>query len=391
MAREVTFFTEQFSGIGGKIGNAMDFGHAGLHCDRGMRPFYVTWDGTAAGADWNASQRAAYKVTPFVSMPAHMLVGFSELINRRTNTTRVNPMGWDQAAALTAQVDFGLPHRGASKRIDIPVKAAGGVAFDAGDNLFGIDVEAIWTWWFEILNLDPEDPRRMYRKCATMRAGPTNCCGIVGRALQIGGLDVYAVSPTNLFYQGTATLISWVDKAVARINELNQQRVALLGSPEFDHAPHWNFGKTQADFSYHSELPDVNEWKRRSDGQASLKTGLARRHEQVAEIDRLLPLYHAARQNAKRQAGSMGPTALDQPLPDTGWMNYLTLIHHQCYDHLASKPTSDRRAAVLALVKVIYEALAGHKVFMEAVSAGTLGIQPPPPAFFSARIGERFA
>jgi hypothetical protein len=120
MAREAKFCTEQFSGIGGKIGNAMGFGHAGLHCDRGMRPFYVTWDGTAAGADWNASQRAAYKVTPFVSMPAHMLVGFSELINRRTNTTRVNPMGWDQAAALTAQADFGLPHRGASKRIDIP-------------------------------------------------------------------------------------------------------------------------------------------------------------------------------------------------------------------------------------------------------------------------------
>jgi hypothetical protein len=84
-------------------------------------------------------------------------------------------------------------------------------------------------------------------------------------------------------------------------------------------------------------------------------------------------------------------TALDQPLPDTGWMNYLTLIHHQCYDHLASKPTSDRRAAVLALVKVIYSALAGHKVFMEAVSAGTLGIQPTPPAFFSARVGEKFA
>ena len=73
------------------------------------------------------------------------------------------------------------------------------MAFDAADNLFGIDVEAIWTWWFEILNLDPEDPRRMYRKCATMRAGPTNCCGMVGRALQMGGLDVYASSPTNLF------------------------------------------------------------------------------------------------------------------------------------------------------------------------------------------------
>ena len=391
MAREVKFCTEQFSGIGGKMINAMGFGHAGLHCDRGMRPFYVTWDGTAAGADWNASQRAAYKVTPFVSMPAHMRVGFSELINRRTNTTRINPMGWDQATALTAQEDFGAGRHGISKQIDIPVKAAGGVAFDAADNLFGIDVEAIWTWWFEILNLDPEDPRRMYRKCATMRAGPTNCCGMVGRALQIGGLDVYASSPSNLFYQGTATLISWVDKAVARINELNQQRVALLGSPEFDQAPRWNFGEPQADFSYHSELPDVNEWKRRSAVQASLKTGLARRHEQVAEIDRLLPLYHAARQDAKRQAGAIGATALDQPLPDTGWMNYLTLIHHLCYDHLASKPTSDRRAAVLALVKVIYESLAGHKAFMEAVSAGTLGIQPSPPAFFSARVGEKFA
>jgi len=144
----------------------------------------------------------------------------------------------------------------------------------------------------------------MYRKCATMRAGPTNCCGMVGRALQFGGLDVYAASPTNLFYQGTATLMHSVDKAVARINELNQQI---------------------------------------------------------------------------------------QPLPETGWMNYLTLIHHQCYDHLASKPTSDRRAALLAWVKVIYSALAGHKVFMEVVSVGTLGIQPSPPAFFSAWIGERFA
>ena len=115
MTREVKFCTEQFSGIGGKIINAAGFGHAGLHCDRGKRPFYVTWDGTAAGADWNASQRAAYKVTPFVSMPAHMRVGFSELINRRTNTTRINPMGWDQATALTAQEDFGVGRQGISK------------------------------------------------------------------------------------------------------------------------------------------------------------------------------------------------------------------------------------------------------------------------------------
>jgi hypothetical protein len=390
MPREVQFCTEQFSGVS-RLANTFGLGHAGLHCDRGAAPFYVTWDGTARGADWNTSQRGAAKVTPFVKMPAHARVGFSELINRQTNTTSANPMGWDQARALTADEDFALPTRGVSKRFDIPVKAAGGVAFDGADNLFGIDVEAIWTWWFEILNLDPEDPRRTYRKCATMRAGPTNCCGMVGRALQVGGLDVYAPPPSNLFYQGTATLIHWVQKAAARINELNRQRAILLGSPEFNQAPNWTFGDAEPDFNYHSELPDVNEWKRRSAVKAGLKTGFARRHEQIAEIDRLLPLYHAARQSAKRQATANGLTALDQPLPDTGWMNYMTLIHHQCYDHLASKPTSDRRVPVLALVKVIYHALSGHKTYMESVSAGTLGMQPNLPAFFSARVGEKFA
>lgn len=391
MPRQVQFWTELHSGIGGKVRNSLGLGHAGLHCDRGAAPFYVTWDGTARGADWNASQRGAAKVTPFVKMPAHARVGFSDLINRQTNTTSANPMGWDKALALTADEDFALPSRGVSKRVDIPVKAAGGVAFDGADNLFGIDVEAIWTWWFEILNLDPEDPRRTYRKFATMRAGPTNCCGMVGRALQIGGLDVYAPAPSNLFYQGTATLIHWVEKATARITELNRQRASLLGSPEFNQAPNWNCGDAEPDFNYHSELPDVNEWKRRSAVKAGLTTGFARRHEQVAEIDRLLPLYHAARQEAKRQAAQNGVTALDQPLPDTGWMNYMTLIHHQCYDHLASKPTSDRRVAVLALVKLMYHALSGHKTYMEALSAGTLGMQPNQPAFFSARIGERFA
>lgn len=182
-----------------------------------------------------------------------------------------------------------------------------------------------------------------------------------------------------------------MQKAAARINELNRQRAILLGSPEFNQAPNWTFGDAEPDFNYHSELPDVNEWKRRSAVKAGLKTGFARRHEQIAEIDRLLPLYHAARQSAKRQATANGLTALDQPLPDTGWMNYMTLIHHQCYDHLASKPTSDRRVPVLALVKVIYHALSGHKTYMESVSAGTLGMQPNLPAFFSARVGEKFA
>jgi len=49
MAREVTFLTEQFSGIGGKIGNAMGFGHAGSGVML-VNATRIAVGGTAAGS-----------------------------------------------------------------------------------------------------------------------------------------------------------------------------------------------------------------------------------------------------------------------------------------------------------------------------------------------------
>lgn len=365
MSRSAALCFAEPPGVAGTLSRTFGLSHCGLECDRGGgQAFYVTWDGSVRGADLNSAQR---KATMFATLPAHRRVGFTDISAPSAaaggNRIVANPFAFDGADALDSTTDFVDPRTQQPRpflRKDIPVRAAGGVAFQADDHLFGLDLEAIWAWWFQILILDPADPRRSYCKVATMGSRSTNCCGMVGRALQQGGLGAYAAPPTNIFYQGSASLLRWVEKASRRIDALNTQRRSIMASVEYAAVQPFNDGNQAADFHGFCDLPSLEDWKRRSAVQEGFRTGFARRKEQIAEIDRLLPLYHAARAAAHGHVAATPVLQQDQAPADTDWMSLMTQIHDQCFRHLAEKPTSDRRRAVLGLVKTIHDALRGY-------------------------------
>lgn len=383
MPRSATFFLSDWPNLASKVYGVSGQNHAGLECDRGNgQPYYVTWNGTVRGADWGTSQTRVSKLpgaTPFMKMPAHMKVGFDQIgkMNWTTNVMEpvANPQSFFGANAPTPQTDYQTPGRTPGTvvntptlRVSIPVRSSGGVTSTADELLFGLDVDAIWVWWFDILMSSPDDPRRVYCKISTMRDTAVNCCGMVGLALLKGGLGDYASPPTNIFYQGSASLLRWINKAVKRIEELNRQRRAIMDSHDYQAARAFTDGPQAADFHHYSDLPDLESWKRRSVVQESLRTGFARRKEQVAEIDRLLPLYHAAR-SAGPPTGAGTPT--NPPAPaGPSWMELLTKIHEQCFQHLAEKPTSDRRQPMLALAKTIHDAIHGYNWYQSDLANG---------------------
>jgi len=357
MARSATFFVSDRGGFYGAVGT----NHAGLECDRGSgEPYYVTWNGTTRGADWGNIQNRLSRLSWLrntMTMPAHMKIGFDTIYAMNpvnlVYENRANPQSYFGANPLNAARDYVNPVTHApiaTLQVKIPVRAPGGVACGPDDNLFGLDVDKIWNWWFNILMLPPDDPRRTYCKISTMNSTSVNCCGMVGLGLREGGLGIYASEPTNLFYQGSASLLRWVNKAVKRIDELNQQRKTIMASLDYQNTTTFPEGKQAADFHFFQDLPDLDSWKKRSAVQEGIRTGFARRKEQVAEIDRLLPLYHAARAHALANAGSVGSDV---------WMDLMTQIHDQCFCHLIEKPNSDRRRPMLMLAKTIHEALYG--------------------------------
>lgn len=356
-----------------KVENTIGLNHCGLICDRGASPLYITWNGSVGGLGASEKRSDASSGGLFMKMPAHKMIGFPDIQNPRTGRIEPNPDSWMGSHALNEHTDF---INTSTQRISIPVRATFGAATNSDQLLFGIDANAITTWWIEILNLDPNDPRRQYRKFAKMSSETTNCCGMVGRALQIGRLDAYASPPSNLFYQGSASLIRWVNAANVRIKFLNKSRSELLSSKAYRETAHFPWGDQQEDFGGWSEMPSVEDWLRHSAVKESLRTGFARRKDQILEIDKLLPKYHSARANYKRLKGAAAsPLDSDLDQAHVEWEKLLLAIYEQCFRHLADKPFSDRRVAVMSLTKNVEGILCGQARYQEELVNGTLGQQ----------------
>lgn len=61
MPRSASFYLSNWPGA--HAVNVIGRNHAGLECDRGTgQPYYVTWNGTAKGADWGNSQHRMSKL-----------------------------------------------------------------------------------------------------------------------------------------------------------------------------------------------------------------------------------------------------------------------------------------------------------------------------------------
>ncbi len=179
-----------------------------------------------------------------------------------------------------------------------------------GDNLCGLDADAIVQWWTQVTN-NPNMPYRLLSK-------QYNCDALVVEALKQGGAEGYVKAPGVWIARGAASLKSWVADLRVRIelmNSLIRRADDLLRraipEPWVPGTPLWT----------------SQRWRTES------KVIVGRRTEQVAAIDVLLPKYETA-----VMAGNLNEqrAALFDVLANV-------------LQHLEQKPTSDRRQAVARL------------------------------------------
>ena len=140
--------------------------------------------------------------------------------------------------------------------------------------------------------------------------------------LLFGGLGCYAPIPKNWMYNSAKDLNRWVLAATSEIIRLNNQN--------HDPVIYQNIFRKAIVFALGTEdLSKFEEWK--SDSNKKIYNPLARRLQQVANIDQLIKEYHAIP-------------------PNTHEMNresILLRIYNNAITHLTLKPNSDRRDAVL--------------------------------------------
>ena len=390
--------------IKSKVSEFFGNGHAGLDVFGNCNELYVTWQP-------GVSQRSdRIKSALSCKRPAGARLGFRDIIHKDNGRTVPNdrfindiilkedltqPDGtllsppprhvgamtrdyeMEHIYAYEPQPGFGLVPGTPQKLIEVQGQDI--LAFKP----WGLQCDVICRWWLNILKLPPQDPRRQFRHASTMSDLHSNCCSTVAKALYVGGLTNYASPPSNLIYQGARSLVRWITAANRRIDALNQAHAALTQTPEWRGMQPWVSGNQPFDFMGACELPTLAEWKNMSHVRASFRSGFARRHEQVAEIDRLLPLYHEAR---RVELQGIDPQQPDDFVEDIellfshprSWLNYMAAIQEQCFFHLIQKPRSDRRNAVIRLAKTIDHALRGNIRFHhDAMTRESATVQNP--------------
>jgi hypothetical protein len=231
----------------------------------------------------------------------------------------------------------GLPYCGYTRcyACEIPVRDESAADFTKTDVLWGLSIRQIEDWWHHLMSLPPSDPKRIYSKLGTIedfdKGKGTNCCGMTALALGIGGLSAFATPPSNIIYQGSRTLIDWVEKAVKKIDTLNEQRKLIRSSAEY----------TNPNLKAWSRVPDLETWKKAS------WVMVGSRKDQIAKIDAILK---AGVPPVPQQRSSLASVLGSEQNPV---LETYARLYELCFNHLASKPKSDRREAVLKLAKTV--------------------------------------
>lgn len=333
----------------GLMSRAIGMNHAGLELIDGSSYTYVTWDGGGA----NLRSGGAGPCGASYKGRVHWRIGHPSVIDREgreaanpqgdyttpnRNTAAnegfqyndqgepVNEVSWEENGMTWTQTN-------ACYAREIPVRDESAHNFAYTDVLWGLSIRPIEDWWHHLMSLPPSDPKRIYSKLGTMedfdKGKGTNCCGMTALALGIGGLSAFATPPSNMVYQGSRTLIEWVEKAVKKINTLNTQRNLIRHATEYANTTPWD------------TLPTFKVW------EAASKVMIGWRKDQIAKIDTILkagvPPVPQRRSSFASVLGSEQNPVLEK---------YAELYGH-CFDHLAMKPTSDRRQAVLKLARTL--------------------------------------
>jgi hypothetical protein len=187
------------------------------------------------------------------------------------------------------------------------------------DHSIGLSQESIVDWWriFSSSDLGFEHRYRFISR-------KLNCASIVMSALLVGGSRMFVKPDRQFMYYAPNDVAKYARQLIKKIDKMRRSAVAVAEAPV-------NPGVTTTTVSLAGpEIWRPDAWRKMS------AVRIGRRHSQVAQIDIFVRQYweigdHWTVDNCHQKAMQL----------------YQMLI--QIQDHLASKPKSDRRAAVLQL------------------------------------------
>jgi len=203
--------------------------------------------------------------------------------------------------------------------IELPVSTA--------DNPIGLSEEAITDWW-RLFSSDLG-----YKHVYQFVSKKINCASIVMAALTVGGSRSFVKPDRQFMYYAPNDVDTYARKVAKKIAKI---RGVVESTPPLTESP---TGTTYSVVSvYGKDIPTPAEWKKMS------RVRIGRRHSQVAAIDNLMDEYwqlgdHWTTTNCNQKSIKL----------------YMML--EQIQDHISSKPTSDRRAAVIKLGRKILEVI----------------------------------
>jgi hypothetical protein len=201
---------------------------------------------------------------------------------------------------------------------------------------FGLNVQNMIDWWELYKTTKLQNNVHQYRFISKR----FNCASIAIAALLAGGAGIFVKPPKPWIYYSPNDIRDYVrllDTKLQRVNReaatINAQKLATYRDFTSSRNPLNN--TAPLDPNSRDQRDDIEIW-RTAEWLRQSSVMIGRRKEQVAEIDRLMNLYWGAGDK--------------WTIPNVGEKSRcIAEILTQVQSHIITKPTSDRRKAVLTL------------------------------------------
>jgi hypothetical protein len=190
-------------------------------------------------------------------------------------------------------------------KVHLPVLSTPGTAF-------GLDAVRMYRWWQVFCT----SPRNIYRLLSRTQ----NCAGVIARALQAGGGELYAPMPDPYLFMEPNHIRNWALAIQAKLDKFNKAMNPLYMPPAVAPVPRAA-----------EELMSVRLWMDKTN-----RGVLSHRGAYVRQIDRLLTRYWAS-------AGAWTNTNYEERV------RILGQILDQIHKHLVHRPHSSRTDPALEL------------------------------------------
>lgn len=320
-------------------------GHLGLSVEADAGTTYVTWVPSEQSGDPGTVQSIQDDLRTYTGIraPGRMRDLFRTATDEQIDDRGQHRITTHGTRATIGTQTFGL---NPGQIIQPPDRWVEIPAIDvAGGRTLGLDVERIYHWW-EGFRTRAEDLNAGYYERGrvpvpwTKYSATRNCCSVVYLALVMGGASYYRKKWFKRFILTPREVLHYAENLERDIKALNDSTSPVVHSVAGLTAKLKTFTTAGPD----TELPTSDVFKRESNVKGGLRTGLARRSTEASTIDDALDRYHLQPWPNDSDISWAAADARDNKAKE------LRTIIETAAKHLATKPRSDRRHAMAALL-----------------------------------------